>query len=154
MIVSYVYLLVLLLQEDIQKSLLLHNIRLLRRFYVLGSGNQISDTSCIPLTLSKQLTVNFTILSKSRPVLQKVIDKLHLDYSAEQLLGMVAVENPSGSSILKVTVTNPDAQLAADISNAMSDAIAQRISEVMLTDKPSTVEEAVKPSLSIQSVRM
>ena len=82
--------------------------------YVLGSGNQISDTS-ISLTLSKQLTVDFTILSKSRPVLQKVIDKLHLDYSAEQLLGMVAVENPSGSSILKVTVTNPDAQLAADI---------------------------------------
>ena len=78
-----------------------------------------------------------------------MIDKLHLDYSAEQLLGMVAVENPSGSSILKVTVTNPDAQLAADISNAMSDAIAERISEVMLTDKPSTVEEAVKPSYPV-----
>ena len=58
--------------------------------------------------------MDFTILSKSRPVLQKVIDKLHLDYSAEELLNMVAVENPSGSSILKVTVTNPDAQLAGD----------------------------------------
>ena len=99
--------------------------------------------------MSKQLTVDFTILSKSRPVMEKVIDKLGLDYSAEQLASMVTVENPTDSSILKVTVTNPDAQLAADISNAMSDAIAERISEVMLTDKPSTVEEAVKPSYPV-----
>lgn len=114
--------------------------------YVLGNANQ---NASISLTLSKQLTVDFTILSKSRPVMKKVIEKLGLSYSAEQLASMVTVENPSNSSILKVTVTNPDAQLAADISNAMSDAIAERISEVMLTDKPSTVEEAVKPSYPV-----
>ena len=116
--------------------------------YVLGNAGQSSNVS-VSLSLSKQLTVDFTILSKSRPVMEKVIDKLGLDYSVEQLANMMTVENPTDSSILKVTVTNPDAQLAADISNAMSDAIAERISEVMLTDKPSTVEEAVKPSYPV-----
>ncbi|MFQ7526637.1 MAG: YveK family protein [Mediterraneibacter gnavus] len=80
--------------------------------YVLGNAGQSSNVS-VSLSLSKQLTVDFTILSKSRPVMEKVIDKLGLDYSVEQLANMMTVENPTDSSILKVTVTNPDAQLAA-----------------------------------------
>lgn len=112
--------------------------------YVLGNAAQISNTS-IALSLSKQLTVDFTILSKSRPVMERVIEKLNLDYSVEQLAKMITVENPTDSSILKVTVTNPDPQLSANIANEMADSIAERIAEVMLTDKPSTVEEAIPP---------
>ena len=43
--------------------------------YVLGNAGQSSNVS-VSLSLSKQLTVDFTILSKSRPVIEKVIDKL------------------------------------------------------------------------------
>ncbi len=72
-----------------------------------------------------------------------------LNYSVEQLQGMIMVENPSGTSLMRMTATNSDAQLAADIANAAADAVAERISEVMVIDKPSSVEEAEKPSYPV-----
>ena len=64
---------------------------------------------------------------------------------------MITIENPSGTSLMRMTATNSDAQLAADIANAAADAVAERISEVMVIDKPSSVEEAEKAKLSSQS---
>ena len=108
------------------------------------------------LTLSKQLTADFSVLAKSRPVMNKIEEKLKADYkykdlnySVEQLQGMITIENPSGTSLMRMTATNSDAQLAADIANAAADAVAERISEVMVIDKPSSVEEAEKPNYPV-----
>ena len=116
--------------------------------YVLGNSVSMSG---VDLTLSKQLTADFSVLAKSRPVMNKIEEKLKADYkykdlnySVEQLQGMITVENPSGTSLMRMTATNSDAQLAADIANAAADAVAERISEVI--DKPSSVEEAEKPA--------
>lgn len=111
--------------------------------YILGKTTSLSST--VDLQLSRQLTLDFEILAKSRPVVEEVIDTLGLDYTYEQLSGMIAVENPESSNILKMVVTNPDPELAANIANEMADATASRIAEVMVTDKPSTVEDAVIP---------
>ena len=62
---------------------------------------------------------------------------------------MITIENPSGTSLMRMTATNSDAQLAADIANAAADAVAERISEVMVIDKPSSVEEAEKPNYPV-----
>lgn len=35
-----------------------------------------------------------------------------LNYSVEQLQGMITIENPSGTSLMRMTATNSDAQLA------------------------------------------
>ena len=108
------------------------------------------------LTLSKQLTADFSVLAKSRPVMNKIEEKLKADYkykdlnySVEQLQGMITIENPSGTSLMRMTATNSDAQLAADIANAAADAVAERISEVMVIDKPSSEEEAEKPNYPV-----
>ncbi|WP_029231652.1 YveK family protein [Butyrivibrio sp. VCB2006] len=100
-------------------------------------------TSAIDLQLGKQLTVDFEILGKSRPVLEKVISDLKLDTDYESLLKTITVENPTDSRILKITVKNQDPQLACDIANSMAENLAARVAEVTNTDKPSSVEEAV-----------
>ena len=110
--------------------------------YILGKDMSVSGVN---LQLSKQLTVDFEILAKSRPVLNEVINELGLDYSAAELEQMITVENPSESSILRMIVTSPNPEEAASISNAMADAVADAVSNVMATDKPSTVERAVVP---------
>lgn len=111
--------------------------------YVLSKTTSI--TSALDLQLSQQLTTDFETLALSRPVVEKVIDDLQLDYEYEEMLGIVTVENPDATSILRIVVTNPDPELAAEISNAMADTVASRIAEVMITDKPSKVEDAVVP---------
>lgn len=110
------------------------------QIYILGNMTNISGVS---LQLTNQLTVDFEILATSRPVINNAIAHLGKDYTYEEVVDMIAVVNPSNSSILKITATSPDPQEAADMSNAVADAIANRVSEVMDMDKPTTVEEAV-----------
>lgn len=59
--------------------------------YVLGNSVSMSG---VDLTLSKQLTADFSVLAKSRPVMNKIGEKLKADYkykdlnySVEQLRG-------------------------------------------------------------------
>ena len=115
--------------------------------YKLSKTTSIS--SALDLQLGKQLTVDFETLATSRPVVEKVIDELGLDTEYETLVGSITVSNPTDTQILKISARNPDPVLARDISNAMSDATAEQIAAVMVTDKPSTVEEAVVPRYPI-----
>lgn len=100
-------------------------------------------TSALDLQIGKQLTVDFEILGKSRPVLEKVISDLGLDTNYETLLGAIEVTNPTDSRIIKITVHNTDPQLACDIANCLADNLAARVAEVIDTEKPSSVENAV-----------
>lgn len=111
--------------------------------YILGQTTSISSVA--DLQLSSELTADFTIMAKSRPVIQSVIKELDLDMSYEQLVGAVNLENPTDSHILKIHVTNSDPKLAKTISNAMAEAVAENISSVMATDKPSIAEKAITP---------
>lgn len=115
--------------------------------YILSKTTSIS--SALDLQLGKQLTVDFETLATSRPVVEKVIDELGLDTEYETLVRSITVSNPTDTQILKLSVRNPDPVLVRDISNAMSDATAEQIAAVMVTDKPSTVEEAVVPRYPI-----
>lgn len=115
--------------------------------YILSKTTSIS--SALDLQLGKQLTVDFETLATSRPVVEKVIDELGLNTEYETLVDSITVSNPTDTQILKISARNPDPVLARDISNAMSDATAEQIAAVMVTDKPSTVEEAVVPRYPI-----
>lgn len=115
--------------------------------YILSKTTSIS--SALDLQLGKQLTVDFETLATSRPVVEKVIDELGLDTEYETLVRSITVSNPTDTQILKISARNTDPVLARDISNAMSDATAEQIATVMVTDKPSTVEEAVVPKQPI-----
>lgn len=113
--------------------------------YILSSKGKADLASALDLQLSKQLTVDFEILAKSRPVVEAVIEELELDTDYEELVETIDVTNPDSTSILRITVQNPDPELACNISNAMSDETADQVSKVMMTDKPSKVEEAIVP---------
>lgn len=113
--------------------------------YVLGTQGGES----ININLSRQLTSDFITLSKSRPVIEDAINKVNLDMTYEEVAGMISVENPTDTSMLKTTVTSADPKLAKSLSNAMSDTLAERIQEVMGKDKPSTVEKAIEPKYPV-----
>lgn len=111
--------------------------------YILSNTTSIS--SAVDLQLSKQLTIDFEILAKSRPVIERVIGSLDLDYEYEEMLALLEVENPESSSILRIIVTTPNPQLSKEIANELADVTADRVAEVMVTDKPSKVESAITP---------
>lgn len=111
--------------------------------YILSKSTSIS--SYLDVQVGQQLTVDFETLATTRTVVENVINELDLDTTYEQLSKNITVTNPSGTQILKIIVRNPDPVLAKDIANAMSEATANRIAEVMMTDKPSVADSAVTP---------
>ncbi len=102
-----------------------------------------SITSLADLQMGAQLASDFEILGTSRPVVERVISTLGLETNYNDFVKTVTVENLPNSRILKITVENPDPQLAADISNEMANSLSSRVAEVMNTDKPSIVENSV-----------
>ncbi len=109
--------------------------------YVLTSTTSL--TSFTDLQMSASLTSDFQVIATSRPVIETVISALSLDATYEQMLKTISVTNISDTRILTIAVENPDPQLAADISNALSIALCDRIAELMVTDRPTTVETAI-----------
>ena len=112
--------------------------------YILSSTTNVSGSG-ISLSLSEQLTADFLLLAKSRPVLEEAAEKVGDGVTSEMLAGSVVIENPTGSHMLKVTATNEDAQLAKDIANTMADVVAKQVAKVMDTDQQNLMESAVKP---------
>ena len=97
--------------------------------YILSSTTNVSGSG-ISLSLSEQLTADFLLLAKSRPVLEEAAEKVGDGVTSEMLAGSVVIENPTGSHMLKVTATNEDAQLAKDIANTMADVVAKPVAPV------------------------
>lgn len=103
-------------------------------------------TSLADIQMGQQLTVDFEVLAKSRPAVEKAIDNLHLEYSYEQVIGMISTQILPSTRILKLTVTSTNPKLAKDIANALADAVSEQVASVMNIDKPTILEKAVEPT--------
>ncbi len=111
--------------------------------YILGETTSI--TSVANLQISNELTTDFTMLAKRRKVYNKVIEELDLDMTYQQLQEIITITNPTDTHILTIEAQDPDPQQAMDIANAMAEAVADNLSTVMATEKPSIAEDAELP---------
>lgn len=113
--------------------------------YVLTKTTTV--TSIADLQLGSQLTNDFVILAKSRPVIETVIEDLDLDYTYEAVSRMISITNEENTRIVKFSVSHADPEMAKNIANSVAEATAERIAHIMNTDKPKIVEEAVEPTV-------
>ena len=112
--------------------------------YVLAQQDNESITTA-DLTVGTQLTNDYAVLVKSRPVLDQVIHDLELDMTAEQLEKLISVENKSNTRIIKISVSYEDPLQARLIADSLRIAVGQQIVSVMNIDAVNTVEEASLP---------
>ncbi len=111
------------------------------KIYVMTKSD--SALSLSDLNLSTGLTADYVELIESRPVMEQVIKDLDLSMKYEDLLDLVNITNPADTRILNITVTYTDALVAEKIANDIVKVAQERISDVMKTDEPSVVEEAI-----------
>ena len=111
--------------------------------YILSKSTSI--TSLADLQIGSQLAGDFEIIATTREVIEQVIQNENLNKTYEELKKAINVTNPNNTHMLRIAVTDPDPALAAKISNALADELREEISEIMNTDRPSTVEKAVVP---------
>lgn len=109
------------------------------RLYILSKSTSI--TSLADIQLGTQLTQDYMILVKSRPVVTKVISDLGLDMTYEQMVDLVTISNQSNTRILDIEIAYPDAYLAKQIVDDFAKVSASQIAKIMDVEEPTIVEE-------------
>lgn len=107
-----------------------------------SSGVNISD-----LQLGTVLTLDYQEVFKTWEVHKMVIEELDLPYSYQQMQSMLTISNPEETRILYITVSNPDAKMAAKIANAYAKAAKTFIINTMEGVEPSDFSVALEPSV-------
>ena len=119
--------------------------------YIVSASNN-SVVNLTDLQIGAQLTADYQELILSRPLLEDVIENLELTngegepMSTAALSRMITITNTDDTRILKVTVTSPDPQEAADIANELIDQACIYLPQIMETEEPNLVEEAIPPT--------
>jgi capsular polysaccharide biosynthesis protein len=111
------------------------------KIYILTQTTSI--TSFADIQLGESLTADYLELIKSRPVLEAVITNLNLDMTYEGLLSQLVVTNPTDTRIMNITVTDINPYMAKITANDIATVARKQISEIMKTEEPTIVEEAV-----------
>ena len=106
------------------------------------------------LQMSQKLVATYSEIVKSERVADRVIDKLDLELSANELNSKISVSQVGETEILKITVTDDDPQLAALIANTEAEVFQEEIHEMMEIDSVSTIDIAKIPQHPVSPNKM
>lgn len=119
--------------------------------YVLSKSTSI--TSLADIQMGSNLTNDYMVVVRGRPVVEQVISNLQLDEDYKSLLGRITLNNPSDSRILQIIVEDPDPSRAKLVADEMAKVSSAFISEKMDQDPPTIIQygyadgEPVSPSV-------
>ncbi len=97
-----------------------------RATLMVGTSLQNPDPDTRMINLSNYLATAYARLATEGPVLEEVIEKLDLPYSSNQLKGAVSTQVYRDAGLLEIAVVDTDPQRAADIANAIAEALIAR----------------------------
>lgn len=148
--------LVALIMLCVSKFILVPQYQSTSELYVLSKSTSI--TNLADLQMGTNLTNDYIVVVKGRPVLEQVIVNLDLDMTYGELNGNVTINNPSNSRLLDITVTDTDPQRAKMIADEIATVASRFIAEKMVQDPPSVIqygyvnENPVSPNIAMNTV--
>ncbi len=107
--------------------------------------NKKSDSESInatDLNINKSLIKTYGEIIKSKRVLREVINNLSLDKDYGQLSSNVRVSEVTDTSIIKVSVTDTNSELAASIANEIASVFTEEIVEIYNIENISIIDKA------------
>ena len=97
------------------------------------------------IQLGSQLTKDYTVLVKSRPVIDQVIENLDLDMTYGQVLSRLELDNPTDTRMITITFTDEDPEMAKKVADEVAKVSKARVKEIMNTQEPTIAEEGYIP---------
>ena len=107
--------------------------------YVLSKSTSI--TSLADIQMGSSLTNDYVEVVTSRPIIEQVIQNLGLtDETYESLKDKVSIDNPVNTRLLKITVRDPQADVAKAIADELADVSKSFISIKMDQAAPTVTQ--------------
>ena len=138
MMIGISTILVALIMFCISKFILVPEYQSTSELYVLSKSTSI--TTIADIQMGTNLTNDYIVVVKGRPVLEQVITNLGLDETYGTLKEKVAINNPSNSRILDITVTDQDPKRAKLIADEIAKVGSAFIAEKMVQDPPTIIQ--------------
>ena len=96
---------------------------------------------------AKNLISTYAVIIKGNTVLNEVIDELDLDMTYAELYDMVDVADVDATQIMKITVTDTDAERAGEIAQTISEIVPDVLVEKVEAGSCKTVSDvAINPN--------
>ena len=138
MMIGISTILVALIMFCISKFILVPEYQSTSELYVLSKSTSI--TTIADIQMGTNLTNDYIVVVKGRPVLEQVITNLGLDETYGTLKEKVSINNPSNSRILDITVTDQDPKRAKLIADEIAKVGSAFIAEKMVQDPPTIIQ--------------
>ena len=113
------------------------------------STAKLSVVNLSDLNLGTSLTADYEQLMLSYPVLNRVIDRLNLDATSDELAKAFSLNNPSDTRILEITATSTDPQMAMDLAETMAEEAIDYLPDTMSTLAPNLAQHAKLPESKV-----
>jgi len=115
--------------------------------YVNNSNFSIGKTSLSisssEISAAQSLVKTYIVILKNRTTLNQVIEKTGLNYTYEQLSGMITAASVNNTEVFHITVTCENAENAATLANAISEILPLRVAEIIDGSSMRLVDRAV-----------
>jgi len=121
---------------------------------VLFIGQEPNDIaglgiSIAQLQLSSQLIVDYAQIAKTRLVLSEVINNLNLSEDYDGLRTNSKVETISESRLVKVSYTDIDPIIAADVANELAKQLTLAVVEIVGVENIRIIDKAIVPEFPV-----
>ena len=111
--------------------------------YIVGDTDSLVDLSS--LQIGSQIKGDYQELITSEDMMQEVIDNLAIDENYSEFISKVNIVSPSDTHVIKISVEDPDPQMAADIAHEIASVAKIRLPEIMKTSAPEIYNKAKVP---------
>jgi capsular polysaccharide biosynthesis protein len=111
---------------------------------VLVSENKTESYNTTEYQLNKNLVGTYSEIVKSRKVVSKVIKNLNLDYEVETLQDNITVSEVDDTEIIKISVVDKNAEMAAQIADEVADVFMTEIQKIYKLNNVSVIDAAVE----------
>ena len=105
--------------------------------------NQSANATQNELNLNEKLVTTYSQIIKSRRVLEQVINSLELNIVTEKLADKITVTSVSETPIIKVTVSDEDAENAVEIANELASVFKSEITKIYNLENISIIDKAI-----------
>ena len=99
------------------------------------------------ITLNQKLVATYREIILSDLVVEQVINDLNLDYTLSQMKKKISVQSLSDTEILKITVTDKNANLSAKIANELASVFEKEIMKIYKINNVSIIDKAKVPTM-------
>ena len=117
---------------------------------VIAKADGISENSSAAtlndINASQKLATTYSEIAKSELVLNQVIDNLGLHVTTGELSKSLTVKPLDDTSILSITVKDPNARLSATIANEIAKVFSEQVKEIYKVQNVTQLSVAVEPS--------